>query len=76
MSAGEPRPIILMGEEMPACPMCGARLSVSDNPVASDGDGPIYAGVCAVHGTWRLQDDPEGDSEEDEDGDRDESDDG
>lgn len=59
--------ILLMGEAFPECPTCGKRLIMSDNPVDQDEDGPIYAGVCTVHGTFLLQDDPEEEGEEDGD---------
>lgn len=51
--------IIMMGEEMPECPICGVRLIVSDEPVDEDEDGPIYLGICQTHGEWLLQDEIE-----------------
>lgn len=59
------REILLMDEQPPCCPHCGCRLDVSFAPVAEDEDGPIYAAVCAAHGTWKVQDAP---ADEDDDG--------
>ena len=50
------RQILLMTEEPERCPECGIRLDITDRPVDHDRQGPIFAGVCAVHGTWLVQD--------------------
>ena len=57
--ARQSRPILLMDEQSPACPECGRRMEVSEMPVASDADGEIHVATCIMHGTWRVQDDPE-----------------
>ena len=54
----EQRGILWMDEQPPCCPTCGRRLDVSFAPIAEDEDGPIYAAVCATHGTWKVQDAP------------------
>lgn len=62
----EQREILLVGEEFATCPTCGVRLAVTDNPVDEDRDGPLFAGVCAKHGTWLIQDHVEEETEDDD----------
>lgn len=69
MSQGLPdtNPIYLIGDEMPMCPHCGARLEVDDlNPVDHDTQGPILKATCLEHGDMLIQNMDEEEEEDEE----------
>lgn len=50
------RPILLVNpDDMALCPECGRRLGMDHTILDEDEDGPIFDGVCAEHGSWKIQ---------------------
>lgn len=48
------RPIYTFTDSPFTCPDCGRRLDF-DEPVDEDADGPIYEGMCPLHGSFLVQ---------------------